>query len=188
MTGRFASDVASYGNTTVFDGNARTWGNYLRDAGYTCWATGKMDLTAGKDLGFNEVKTGHGHSQHPDITELFRRPMCYRIDERQLVDGKVGERGAHDKELLATALNFVRSQSAAPAKPWVAYVGVTIPHPEFTAPEKYWHLYPPEQVSLPNVPPGYLESLHPVFQVLRDFSMLSTPIPEERIRRARSAY
>jgi len=41
---------------------------------------------------------------------------------------------------------------------------------------------------LPNVPPGSLENLHPVFQVLRDFSMFSTPIPEERIRRARSAY
>src|SRR5262249_44218077 len=36
--------------------------------------------------------------------------------------------------------------------------------------------------------PGYLENLHPVFQVLRHFCMLSTPIPEERIRRARSAY
>lgn len=188
MTGRFASDVGSYGNTTVFDGRVRTWGNDLRDAGYTCWATGKMDLTAGKDLGFSEVKTGHGHSQHPDITELFRRPMCYRIDERQLVDGRVGERGAHDKELLASAIKFIRTQSSTPAKPWVAYVGVTFPHPEFEAPEKYWHLYPPEQMSLPNLPPGYLEELHPVFQVLRDFSMLSTPIPEERIRRARSAY
>ena len=188
MTGRFASDVESYGNTTVYDGKAGTWANRLRDAGYNCWATGKLDLTAGKDLGFSEVKTGHGHSQHPDITELFRRPMCYRIDERELVDGRVGERGAHDKELIATGTNFVRSQSSAPAKPWVAYVGVTIPHPDFEAPEKYWHLYPPEQVPLPNLPPGYLENLHPVFQVLRDFSMLSTPIPEERIRRARSAY
>jgi len=187
MTGRFASDVGAYGNTTVYDGNLGTWANHLRDAGYNCWATGKMDLTAGKDLGFTEVKTGHGHAQHPDITELFRRPMCYRIDERELVDGKVGERGAHDKELLDAGMKFVRAQSSA-TKPWAAYVGVTIPHPEFAAPEKYWNLYPPQQMPLPNVPPGYLENLHPVFQVLRDFSMISTPIPEERIRRARSAY
>jgi hypothetical protein len=52
MTGRFASDVDAYGNTLVFQGDAPTWGNYLRDAGYNCWATGKFDLAAGKDNGF----------------------------------------------------------------------------------------------------------------------------------------
>jgi choline-sulfatase len=41
---------------------------------------------------------------------------------------------------------------------------------------------------LPNIPNGHLESLHPVFQTLRDFSRVSTPISEDRVRRARSAY
>src|SRR5215831_13063712 len=44
MTGRFASDVGSYGNTTTFDGSGPTWGTHLREGGYTCWATGKLDL------------------------------------------------------------------------------------------------------------------------------------------------
>jgi hypothetical protein len=35
MTGRFASDVGSYGNTTTFDGSVPTWGTHLRDVGYT---------------------------------------------------------------------------------------------------------------------------------------------------------
>jgi len=188
MTGRFASDVAAYGNSTVFDGSVPTWGNYLRDAGYLCWATGKMDLTAEKDLGFKQVNTSHGHFRRPDITELFRRPMCYRIDERELVDGRVGDRGAPDRARIDAGMAFVAEQSAAPGKPWAAYVGVVSPHPRFEAPEKYWSLYPPEQVSLPNLPPGYLDRLHPVFQVLRDFSMISTPVAEERIRRARTAY
>ena len=188
MTGRLASDVAAYGNTTVFDGGVPTWGNYLRDAGYLTWATGKMDLTAEKDLGFKEVDTGHGHFRRPDITELFRRPMCYRIDERQLVEGRVGDRTIPDKARINAGMAFVEAQSAAPGKPWAAYIGVVSPHPEFVAPQKYWDLYPPDQVPLPNLPPGYLDKLHPVFQVLRDFSMISTPIAEERIRRARTAY
>ena len=188
MTGRFASDVASYGNSTVFDGSVPTWGNYLRDAGYLCWATGKMDLTAEKDLGFKQVNTNHGHFRRPDITELFRRPMCYRIDERELVDGRVGDRGAPDRARIDAGMAFVAEQSAAPGKPWAAYVGVVCPHPRFEAPEKYWSLYPPEHVPLPNLPPGHLDRLHPVFQVLRDFSMISTPVAEERIRRARTAY
>lgn len=188
MTGRFASDVAAYGNTTVFDGSVPTWGNYLRDAGYSTWATGKMDLTAEKDLGFQQVNTAHGHFRRPDITELFRRPMCYRIDERELVDGRVGDRTIPDKARIDAGMAFVEAQSAAPGKPWAAYVGVVSPHPEFEAPQKYWELYPPRQVPLPNLPPGYLDRLHPVFQVLRDFSMISTPIAEDRIRRARTAY
>src|SRR5215471_17320757 len=178
MTGRFASDVGSFGNTTVFDGSVPTWGHYLRDAGYSCWATGKMDLTAEEDLGFKQVDTGHGHFHRPDITELFRRPMCYRIDER----------GSPDKARIDAGMAFVEAQSGTPRKPWAAYVGVVSPHPPFETPQKYWDLYPPNQVPLPNVPPGYLDKLHPVFQVLRDFSMISTPLPEERIRRARTAY
>lgn len=188
MTGRFASDVGSYGNTTVFEGGVPTWGNYLTDAGYSCWATGKLDLTADKDLGFKQVNTSHGHFYHPDITELFRRPMCYRIDERGLVNGRIHDRSQADKARLDAGLAFVEAQSASTGKPWVAYIGVTIPHPPFEAPQKYLDLYPPDEVRLPNIPPGYLNHLHLVPQTLRSFSMLSTPISEDRIRRARSAY
>jgi choline-sulfatase len=188
MTGRFASDVASYGNATPFLGTAPTWGNYLHDVGYSCWATGKMDLTPEKDLGFQQVKTKHEHFSGPDITELFRRPVCYRIDERKLVDGRMRDRGAADKERMDAAVSFIKAQGNTARLPWAAFVGIDLPHPPFEAPEDYWTLYPPEQVRLPNIPPGYLEVLHPVFQVLRQFSMISTPIAEERVRRARSAY
>jgi choline-sulfatase len=188
MTGRFASDVGSYGNATPFDGRATTWGARLRQAGYTTWATGKMDLTTEADLGFEQVNTNHGHWTRPDITELFRRPLCYRVEERQLVDGKVGDRSRPDKARLDAAVAFVKARSRASGSPWAAFVGVVTPHPEFEAPEKYWQLYPPAKMTLPNIPAGHLDDLHPVFQGLRGYSMIATPIPEERVRRARSAY
>ncbi|MCX6637752.1 MAG: sulfatase-like hydrolase/transferase [Acidobacteria bacterium] len=78
MTGMYASDVGSYCNSTPFDGRVPTWGNRLKDAGYQCWATGKMDLCKGKDLGFREERTSHGHWTNPDITSLFRMPTCFR--------------------------------------------------------------------------------------------------------------
>jgi choline-sulfatase len=188
MTGRFASDLGSYCNSTPFDGQVPTWGNYMQKAGYFCWATGKMDLTPKADLGFKQVHTSHGHYEHPDITSLFRRPMCYRVDERRQIDGKVEERGKHDEEVLAAGLEFLRTEVKSVSKPWVAYLGFTTPHPPFGAPQEYWELYPPDQVRMPNVPPGYLEKLPLEFQLLRNFKMISTPVPEERVRRARSAY
>jgi choline-sulfatase len=188
MTGRFASDVGSYCNSTPFDGRVPTWGNYLQQAGYFCWAAGKMDLTPKADLGFTQVHTSHGHYDHPDITSLFRRPMCYRVDELVQIDGKVEERGKHDQGVLQAGLEFLRTEAKTVGKPWVAYLGFTMPHPPFGAPQKYWDLYPSDQVRMPNVPPGYLEKLPLEFQVLRNFKMISTPVPEERVRRARSAY
>ena len=60
-----------------------TWGNFLKQGGYHCWATGKMDLDNEADYGFEQVKTSHGHSQKPDITSLFRAPVCYRGERAQ---------------------------------------------------------------------------------------------------------
>jgi choline-sulfatase len=188
MTGRFASDVGSYGNSTPFDGRVPTWGNYLQRSGYSCWATGKMDLTPKVDLGFKQFNTSHGHFEHPDITTLFRRPMCYRVDERRQVNGEVGDRGKHDEGVLEAGLNFLHNESPKIRNPWAAYLGFVMPHPPFAAPQKYWDLYPPDQVRMPNIPQGYLEKLHLAYQIVRHFKMIATPIPEQRIRRARSAY
>ena len=41
---------------------------------------------------------------------------------------------------------------------------------------------------LPNIPAGYLERRHTMFQVLANFKNVQVPIPEARIRRARAAY
>ena len=188
MTGRFASDVGSYCNSTPFDGRVPTWGGYLRQAGYSTWATGKLDLSPKAAGDFEQVHTSNGHYEHPDITSLFRRPMCYRVGERKQVDGKVEERGKHDQAVLEAGLEFLRTKAKSAGKPWAAYLGFIMPHPPFGAPQKYWDMYPPDQMPMPNIPPGYLEKLPLDFQILRHFKMISTPIPDERIRRARSAY
>jgi choline-sulfatase len=49
-------------------------------------------------------------------------------------------------------------------------------------------MYPREQIDLPHVPADYLETQHLMFQELRHFKRIATPIPEERIRRARAGY
>jgi len=188
MTGRYSSDVGSYCNSTVFDGRVPTWGNYLRQNGYQCLATGKLDLTAEADMGFEQVKTSHEHFRNPDITSLFRRPLCFRVDERILVDGEVGEPNQHDLDITQFGVDFIRNKAPGLGKPWALYLGMTTPHPKFTVPKQYMDAYPSYAVQLPNIPPGYLENQHLVFQAMRNHKLISTPIPEERIRRARSAY
>ena len=189
MTGRFASDVNSYSNSTCFAGGAPTWGNLLRDAGYYCWATGKLDLTKGLDFGFHEVDTDHGHSIAPDITSLFRAPVGYRVDIRATIDdGVFTRRVHHDDAHTKRALSFLRDEAPKLDKPWAAFVGLTLPHPPFVAHQRYAEMYPSDLMPLPDARVEDLERLHIPFQVLRDFLRVSTPIPEARVRRARAAY
>jgi len=186
MTGRFASDVNSYCNSTPV-GRAPSWGNYLRESGYRCWATGKLDMTPGGIYGFDEVQTGHGHYDKPDITSLFRAPVGFRRDERDNVNGSFVERGVDsDGELARRVIARIREGRAG--EPWAVYGGMHMPHPKWVAQKKYEVIYPPNRMPLPEIPPGYLEQRHPVFQILANFKNIQVPIPESRVRRARAAY
>jgi len=188
MTGMYASDCNSFCNSTVWDGSHPLWGKRLKDAGYHCWATGKMDLNDKFDSGFVEVDVDHGHVKKPDITSLLRRPTIYRIGERDAVDGASRDERSDDAGKTEGAVQFIKEKSKNLKQPWVCYVGLYQPHPAFRAWKPHFDHYYPNLADVPNIPPGFLEDLHLVFQELRHFKRIATPIPDERIRRCRAAY
>lgn len=188
MTGMYPSDCNSFCNSTVWDGSHPTWGTRLSNAGYHCWATGKMDLNDDYDIGFEEVRTHHGHRHNPDITSFFRRPLCYRVNERPDVDGKVRNDRDTDYSRAKAAERFIKGSAVELDAPWAMYVGMTEPHPPFRALRKYFDLYYPNRVDMPNLPPGHLDDMPLVFQEIRHFKRIATPIADERIRRARATY
>ena len=188
MTGTFASDNNSYGNSTVWQGQNPTWGSLIRDAGYYTWANGKMDLHDEYDLGFDYENTGNGHQRSPDITELFRRPLAYRVNERPNVDGGPRNERHQDSDRTMEALDFLQNEAGGKSKPWAMYIGMTEPHPRFVALKKYFDYYYPNKTDMPNIPPDHLENLHVVFKELRHFKHIATPISDDRIRRARAGY
>lgn len=188
MTGMFPSDVDSWCNSTPFRGQVPTWANRLSDHGYSCRASGKMDLWASGELGFEEVGTSHGHQRSPDVTSLFRRPLCYRVDERDKIDGQVTERVHSDERVLNHTLEFLREEAPRLNRPWAVYVGFTAPLPRFRVARRYFEMYPPERVPLPEIPPGYLEEMPEPWQATRAYKRIATAIPEDRVRRARAAY
>ena len=188
MTGMYPSDVNSYCNSTPFDGHGPTWATRLRDSGYDCWATGKLDLWHDRDLGFREVDTDHEHSESPDVTSLFRSPLCWRAEDRSDVEGTFTETKHEDEARAETGIGFLKSRKATDAKPWCAWIGFTEPHPKFRAKPEYLQMYPPETMPLPEMPAGYLERRHTEFQMLASYHHTQLPIAEDRVRRARAAY
>ena len=188
MSGMFPSDVDSWCNATPFQGQVPTWGHHLREGGYRTVAIGKMDLTAKVDLGFEQRQTTHGHEMRPDVTALFRRPLCYRINERPDIDGKTLSRGHADEAVTVTALEFLDNTASQLTQPWALYVGFVGPLPGFSVEPKYAGMYPPGQIKLPDIPEDYLESMPQPWQSTRSFKRIATPISEDRQRRALSAY
>ncbi len=187
MTGMYASDVNSFGNSTVYDGSYPTWAKRLRDSGYYCWATGTFDLNPKVDLGFVTDDVDNYHSQHPDITALFRRPVGYRVDERKVVDGKSRETKSSDLKYIEKSIDFIKNKSVKLNKPWVCYVSPHMPHPPFIGLKKYYDYYL-TKVEPPEVSIEELEKLPLPYQILRNFKRISTPIPIERRKRALAAY
>jgi choline-sulfatase len=188
FSGMFPSDVDSWCNATPFQGQVPTWGHRLQEGGYFCKATGKMDLTGRVDLGFEQIRTRHGHDTSPDVTALFRRPLCYRIDERPNIGLRI-MRGEHqDESVTRTTLQFLAEQAPRLKRPWAMYVGYIGPLPGFTVEPKYAQMYDPADIELPMLPPGYLETLPLPWQATRAYKRIAEPIPEERQRKAIAAY
>ena len=188
MTGMYPSDVGSYCNSTVWDGSHPTWGVRLSDAGYDCRATGKFDLNDDFERGFKEIDVSNGHHTDPDITSLFRSPPCYRLGERPGVDGRPRDERHRDAKITQVALDFIQSESSDLETPWLFWLGLSQPHPGFVALQKYWDMYAGEEIDMPDMRQDDLENLHLVYQGMRHFKRVATPIPEERVRRARIGY
>jgi len=188
MTGMLASDCNSFCNSTVWDGSHPVWGTYLKNEGYYCRAIGKMDLNCDFDSGFDEIETSNGNCLEPDITSLFRRPLAFRFNERPNIKGGSRDFRHEDASKTQLGLEFLKEESLLIKRPWALFLGLYLPHPNFIAMDKYYKMYPEYSVDMPNIPPGHLEELHLVFQELRHFKRIATPIPEEHIRRARAGY
>lgn len=188
MTGMFPSDVHSYCNSTPFDGHVPTWGNRLKDAGYDCWATGKLDLWKDRDFGFTEVDTVHEHSVDPDVDSLFRSPLCSRAQDRDNVNGSFHAGPHEDVARAERGIEFISAERKPDAHPWCAWIGFTEPHPPFRARAEYESFYPPQTMPLPQWPEGYLERRHPEIQMQACHSHFQLPIADDRKQRARAAY
>ena len=188
ISGVYPSDVNSFCNTTAWDGSVPAWPALLRDAGYKTFGTGKMDASSAGDLGFDESPDlRNDHDTNPDVTGFFRRPLCFRTEERNIIRGASRTKRHADGTLADATVAFIRRQKGG-AQPWAAYCGVHQPHPGFVGLEKYYNEYLKTVDMPPELTPEELESMHPVFMALRNFKNLSIPVPAGRIRSARAAY
>ncbi|MBV7328706.1 sulfatase-like hydrolase/transferase [Chloroflexi bacterium TSY] len=190
MTGRYIHHIDVWDNASILATNAVTWPHRLRAVGYDVVLAGKQHFVGPDKLhGFRAqlARDPHGDNQHPiyrwsDGVTPAKQPWqgVYEAGPGTTKEIEV------DDEVEAATLAYLRDP-ARRKQPWAINASFIAPHFPLVAPQKYWNLYPPEEMDLPTIPLGHLDNLHPVYQRMRTmFGLIN--YTEDELRRARAGY
>ncbi len=190
MTGRFIHHQDTWDNACPLRPDALTWAHLLDHAGYDVVLSGKQHFCGPDRLhGFQQqlARDLHAELAHPvfDWSQGVIPALRPWSGMDEIGPGRSTEIEVDDYA-QRRALDWLR-EPARQDRPWALNVSFIAPHFPFIVPQRFWDMYPPEDVDLPCIPPGHLESLHPVYQRLRTMFGL-VDFPEETVRRARAGY
>lgn len=151
-TGRYVwSAKAVYDKSEQERQAGRWWSEYLKDAGYKTYMTGKWHCRANANKAFDVAQ--HVRGGMPKQTpEGYGRPKADGSDPWSPSDPKFGgfwEGGKHWSEVVGDdAIDFI-DDAATQDKPFFMYVAFNAPHDPRQSPQEYVDRYPLNRVSVP---------------------------------------
>jgi len=151
-TGRFvwhANDV--YGTAEKEREAGRFWSEYMKQAGYRTYMTGKWHVRAHANKAFDV--TGHVRGGMPQQTPAgYDRPQSPSDTQWQPWDKKFGgfwEGGKHWSEVVGDeAVGFIE-EAAKDEKPFFMYIAFNAPHDPRQSPKEFVEMYPTQEVEVP---------------------------------------
>ncbi|MGN6360852.1 MAG: sulfatase-like hydrolase/transferase [Thermomicrobiales bacterium] len=190
MTGRYIHHIGVCDNASPLASDIPTWAHLVRAAGYDAVLSGKQHFIGPDQLhGFRAqlARDLHAEHQHPIFAWADGTPPAPAPWPALAKAGPGStEEIVVDDLAEEAALAYLRDP-ARHEQPWVLNVSFIAPHFPLIVPERFWNLYPLDDIDLPTVPPGHLAAQHPVYQRLRRmFGMID--FPEELVRRGRAGY
>ncbi len=195
MTGRYVHNNGCYDNGSPLRSDTVTWAHRLRDVGYDVVISGKQHFCGLDQL--HGFRTQLGRDLHAELWTTDGIPRGAADWDEGIVEGKPwgGVEAAGpgsttsievDDQVEAAALSYIRDP-ARKDQPWAINVGFIAPHFPLVVPERFYDLYPLDDIDLPEIPDGHLDNLHPVHQRMRRM-FGCVDFPEEAVRRARAGY
>ncbi|NKB65793.1 MAG: sulfatase-like hydrolase/transferase [Candidatus Latescibacteria bacterium] len=195
MTGRHIQNIGAYDNAFPLPSDTLTWAHRLGAAGYQVDLAGKQHFCGTDQLhGFGRQLARDLHAELWTKNGVPRG--CPNWDD-DIKEGKpwgsLAQAGpGHtteievDDQVEEVSLAYIRDP-ARKERPWCLNASFIAPHFPLVAPQRFWDMYPPESVDMPELPPGHLDNLHPVYQRMRRaFGCID--FPEELVRRGRAGY
>ena len=196
MSGMLPSRTGVYDNAAEFRADIPTFAHYLRKTGYQTILSGKMHFCGPDQLhGFERRLTTDIYPADfgwtPDWDQPHERPSWYH-NMSSVTDAGLCMRSNQidfDEEVVFSSEKeiFDLARGGDP-RPFCLVVSLTHPHDPFAIPERWWNIYPHDEIALPKV--GLTDrALHPHEERLRHLcDMGPGGVATEDARRARHAY
>lgn len=195
-TGRYPHETGYWDNSLAYDGRVPTWQQRVRDQGHHVTSIGKLHYRSGDvDNGFSEeIIPLHIVDGKGALVALLRATpegMPPRKGHKKIYEQSgVGEADyqVYDREITEQAVAWLENHHAAHDKPWVLLVSYASPHPPFQVPERFWNLYPLDQVPMPVQWRKADQPQHPAVQYLSWMNSFDEDFDEGFIRRVVAGY
>ena len=196
MTGRYINRIGAYDNANPLASDEVTWAHMLRAAGYDVVLSGKQHFCGPDQLhGFRAQLARDLHAELWTKNGVPRGAADWSkgTPAAEKPWGGVAAAGPGttleievDDLVEERAIDYLRDP-ARKEQPWALNASFIAPHFPLVVPERFFDLYPLDEIDLPEIPRGHLESQHPVHKRMR--SMFgAVDFPEDQVRRARVGY
>ena len=190
LSGQYVSRNGVWGNSCELPrADIPAVPNLLNAAGYESFLCGKMHLAADRRYGYVDVGSdfnnskkngGVGRRQADDLPGhgLSDRFKSFHTGEHSSIL-------QHDEKVRDGAVEFLKNRKPG-GKPFFFTVGFLAPHFPLVVPEQYWKNYE-NRIPMPNIPPGYLDSLALNYKHMRAGFQMEN-VPPEVVKKGRELY
>lgn len=198
-TGRYVHQIGYWDNAFPYEGKVPSWGHRLREQGHQVDSIGKLHFSSiDDDHGFTEeIDPLHVVDGVGDILGSIRDDPPFRNKRPGVLGAGPGDstylrydagNAERAAEWLAARAEEENADKNAEQKPWALFLSFVCPHPPYIAPQSFFDLYPPEDLSMP--PQWRAEEWpdHPAIDYFRHFFSYNEQFSEEEIRKLIAAY
>ena len=186
LTGKHAHRCSAWNNGSILFPEHLTMPAHFAEHGYATALVGKMHF-GGKEQhnGFQSRPYGDLRGTAGHQTDPLNPPSRIRGRTRLAGVTEIPSSLLQERVINGETLEYLRSQPSD--QPWFLLASYSRPHFPLTAPKRLLDKYWPDNVDMPNIPPGHLEQTHPFAKGLRD-NFSTQDISPEETRKARAAY
>jgi len=166
-TGRYVHQIGCWDNATAYTGRTPSWGHRLQEAGCPVISIGKLHYRSKTDpTGFDEqIIPMHLAGGIGDLMGSLRPDVPVRYQSKNYAT-RIGPGETpyikYDRDIANRASRWIKDHAAdPPAKPWVLFVSFIAPHFPLIVPQKYYDMYPPDQIPMPKPADLNYQQNHP---------------------------
>jgi len=193
-TGMSVNKLETWDNCSPYFGQMPSWGHRMI-------ADGKRAISIGK-LHYRETSDSNGFDEEiipmhiiQGVGMLFticRNPMPTQKKFSWLVENSGAGNSTYlqyDNDITNKAIEWLEKEATKNSdQPWTLFVSLVCPHPPWVAPERFFNLYPAEEIPLPIAYSETERSMHQGLEDFRRFFGVQGTFENDVLKKVTSAY